>query len=294
MSLSLTGSLPDRKTVETPFGTIAYVGMGSGPAAVFIHGVFLNANLWEHQLRDLSDLRTCLAPDLLAHGQSAVPDPGTLDISVQAEMVRAFIDALELDKVDLVGCDSGGAIAQLIAAKASERVRSLTLTNCDTHDNWPPESFAPIHEMAVQGILSDSLAQLALDPDAARAVFATSFERSEDLPDDVVRGFLGPFVDPERAGAVQDYVVAMDSSVTVAIEKDLQRLLVPTLIVWGNGDEFFDVKWAHWLEETIPGTVRCVEVEAAKLFHAAERPEVLNEELRNFWTNLTADAQATA
>ena len=36
-----------------------------------------------------------------------------------------------------------GAYGQIFAALYPERVRSLTLTDCDTHDNWPPEAFKP-------------------------------------------------------------------------------------------------------------------------------------------------------
>jgi pimeloyl-ACP methyl ester carboxylesterase len=82
---------------------------------------------------------------------------------------------------------------------------------------------------------------------------------------------------------VQGYVARMDSSVTVAIRDDLAAFLHPTLIVWGTADEFFPVRWARWLAATIPGTVRCVEVQGAKLLFPTERPETLNEELRALW-----------
>jgi hypothetical protein len=32
-----------------------------------------------------------------------------------------------------------------------QRLRSLTLTNCDVHDNWPPEALAPTRELVAQG-----------------------------------------------------------------------------------------------------------------------------------------------
>jgi pimeloyl-ACP methyl ester carboxylesterase len=266
-------------------GDVAYLAAGEGPTAVFVHGVFLSADLWQHQLEGLADLRRCLAVDLLAHGESSVPTKGTLSMDAQAEMVVAFLDALGLDSVDLVGNDSGGAIAQLVAVRAPERIRTLTLTNCDTHDNWPPAAFAPIHDLAVAGALADALAAIASDPATARATLATGFESPDVLSDETIAGFFGPFAaSPARAEAVQAYVAGMDNSVTVAIRDDLARFVSPTLIVWGTADDFFDVAWARWLADTIPGTVRCVELEGAKLFFPAERPEALNAELREFWT----------
>ena len=56
-------------SVETPSGRIRYASAGSGQAALFVHGVVLNKHLWRHQLTELSDLRRCIAVDLLAHGE---------------------------------------------------------------------------------------------------------------------------------------------------------------------------------------------------------------------------------
>jgi pimeloyl-ACP methyl ester carboxylesterase len=47
---------------------------------------------------------------------------------------------------------------------------------------------------------------------------------------------------------------------TVAIEAGLRALHVPTLIVWRLDDIFFELKWAYWLKNTIPGAVEVVEV----------------------------------
>jgi pimeloyl-ACP methyl ester carboxylesterase len=286
MSISTTDSMKSRMTVRTGFGDISFLDEGEGPAAVFVHGVFLNADLWTHQLDGLADIRRCLAVDLLAHGESACPESGDLTMTLQAEMIVEFLDALSLDAVDLVGNDSGGAVAQLVAAWVPRRVRTLTLTNCDTHDNWPPAAFRPIHDMATEGVLAGVLGALALDPVAARASLASGFERTDVLSDETIASFFGPFgASPARAEAVQSYVAGMDNRVTVDILDDLARFAAPTLIVWGTADEFFDVAWARWLATTIPGTVRCVELDGAKLFFPAERHEAFNGELRKLWTD---------
>ncbi len=294
MSFSATSSLSGRKIVPTRFGEIAYQESGSGPPALFLHGLFLNGDIWLHQLEDLADRRRCIAVDLLAHGASAVPRDEPLTISLQAEMVVAFLDALHISSVDLVGNDSGGAIAQIIATKFTDRVRSLTLTNCDTHDNWPPDAFAQIHELAEQGLLAQSLGALAADPNAARSVLQLSFEDPHTIPDATIESFFGPFArSNKRAEAVQDYVTGMENSVTVAIRDDLARLFVPTLIVWGADDAYFDVSWSRWLAETIPGTITRIEVPGGRLFHPFERPEILNQELRELWAYRDAHASLT-
>src|SRR5205807_1177630 len=73
-------SSPVHRSVQTPSGRISYTEQGSGPVALFVHGVLLNGCLWRHQLEDLSDVRRCIAVDLLAHGDTEIaPDQ---DVSV--------------------------------------------------------------------------------------------------------------------------------------------------------------------------------------------------------------------
>ncbi len=71
----------------------------------------------------------------------------------------------------------------------------------------------------------------------------------------------------------------------MAIEPQLKKLNAPTLIVWGNDDIYFDVKWSHWLAKTIPGTKKRVEYPGARLFFPEERWQQFNQELRAHWTS---------
>ena len=71
-------------SAETPSGRISYASAGFGPVALFVHGVVLNKHLWRHQLAGLSDIRRCIAVDLLAHGDTEItPDQ---DVSVTANL----------------------------------------------------------------------------------------------------------------------------------------------------------------------------------------------------------------
>ena len=69
----------------------------------------------------------------------------------------------------------------------------------------------------------------------------------------------------------------------MAIEGRLRTLNVPTLVVWGTDDVFFDLNWAYWLRDTIPGVVEVVEVPGGRLFFPDERPDSLVQPLRRFW-----------
>src|SRR5882757_8117958 len=146
------------RSIEIPSGRISYTEAGSGPVALFVHGVVLNKHLWRHQLSGLSDIRRCIAVDLLAHGDTEIEPDQDVSATANANMLMEMLDALQIDRVDLIGNHSGGCIAQIFAALHPQRVRTLTLTNCDTHDNWPSAAFRPfLDKAAAAGGLGDAL-----------------------------------------------------------------------------------------------------------------------------------------
>jgi pimeloyl-ACP methyl ester carboxylesterase len=275
-----------RRIVQTRSGRIGYVEQGVGPVALFVHGVLLNGHLWRHQLAHLSDIRRCIAVDLLAHGDTEIAPDQDVSVTANADMLREFLDALDIGEVDLVGNDSGGGIAQIFAALQPERVRSLTLTDCDAHDNWPPEAFKPFLAMAAAGDLRGTLEAMLSDKSVYRSpqALGPAYEHPERVTDDSIERYLRPLVRTEqRTRDLQRFLAAFDNKHTRAIEPRLKTLKAPTLIVWGTDDVYFDVKWSRWLADTIPGTRRRVELEGGRIFFPEERWEEFNKELRAHW-----------
>jgi pimeloyl-ACP methyl ester carboxylesterase len=265
-----------RRFVQTDSGRIAYVEEGRGPVALFIHGVPLNGFHWRHVIAQMRHDRRCIALDLMGLGYTEIGPAHDVSFTAQARMVGQFLDALGVGEIDLVANDSGGAIAQIFAANHPERVRTLTLTNCDVHDNWPPEAIAPQIEAARKGVLIDAYAQYIDDAESRSKRFTRAYAEPSVLTDEVFRIYIDPLrANQQNRDNFHRYWLAFDNRQTVAIEPLLRKLRVPTLIVWGLDDIFFGVQWAHWLQKTIPGAERLVEVPGAKLFFPEDRPEAL-------------------
>jgi pimeloyl-ACP methyl ester carboxylesterase len=286
--------LTAKRTVQTASGRIAYIEEGRGPVALFVHGVLLNAHLWRHQLAHLSEVRRCIAVDLLAHGDTEITPNQDVSVTANATMLKEVLDALSIDQVDLVGNDSGGGIAQIFAASYPQRLRSLTLTDCDAHDNWPPDAFKPFLAMAANGGLSATLNGMLSDKNTYRSpeALGPAYEHPEAVTDDSIDTYLRPLVKTEqRTRDLQRFLAAFDNAHTLAVESRLKTLKAPTLIVWGTDDKYFDVKWSRWLAATIPGTRRRVEFEGARLFFPEERWAAFNEELRAHWQAASVESR---
>jgi pimeloyl-ACP methyl ester carboxylesterase len=272
-----------RRHALTNSGRIAYIEQGSGPVALFIHGVPLNGFHWRHVIARLRGRRRCIALDLMGLGYTEIEPAQDVSFTAQATMVAQFLDVLGIDRVDLVANDSGGAAAQIFAAHNPARLRSLTLTNCDVHDNWPPAAIAPQIEAARKGVLVDAYAQFLDDPAGRRTRFARAYADPGVLTDEVFRVYIDPLrATRQSRDSFHRYWLAFDNRQTVSIEPLLRTLRVPTLIVWALDDVFFGVEWAHWLRKTIPGVERVVEVPGAKLFFPEDCPQALLDPLEPF------------
>jgi pimeloyl-ACP methyl ester carboxylesterase len=274
-----------RHTAATRSGDISYIDTGTGPAALFVHGIATNAYLWRNVIAGLSGQRRCIAVDLPLHGQSPVTPGQDLSVPALASVIEDFCDALGLDRVDLVANDTGGAIAQVFAARRPQRLATFTLTNCDTDGNMPPEAFKPIVEMAAAGQLAPNAVALFQDLDAAaKASFGDGYEDLERVDRELIRSYLEPCVGTiERAREFERLLVALDPADLAAVTPQLRQLTVPTLVVWGTGDTFFDVSWAYWLRDTIPGVTGVVTIDGGRLFFPDERAAEFVPHLERHW-----------
>jgi haloalkane dehalogenase len=277
-----------RQYARTSFGRIAYVERGTGPAALFMHGLPLNGFQWRGALERLSPYRRCIAPDSMGLGYSEIPEGQSLAPGAQAMMFSAFLDTLGISTVDIVASDSGGAIAQLFVAHYPERVRSLLLTNCDVHEDSPPPALRPVIAASRAGTFVDEVLVPQLR-DKSKARLPTGlggccYTNPAQLTDEALDCYLTPLAStPLRKAQLHGYCIALDRNPLLAIEPALARSRVPLRVIWGTGDTIFDPSGADWLDRTFSRSRGVRRIVGAKLFFPEEMPEIIAEEARALW-----------
>jgi len=277
-----------RSQVQTQSGPASYIDTGgSGRPVLFVHGVGTSAYLWRHVIDELDGQRRCVAVDLPQHGHTPAAADQDLSLPGLARFVAGFCDALELTGIDLVANDTGGAIAQVVAVGKPERLHTLTLTNCEAHDNLPPKALLPAVLLARMGLLARIAPPLVRRIPGAHERFAGSgYQDVANLPKEISLAWLEQvFGTAESARQFQRLLTSLRARDLLAIEPGLTRLQVPTLIVWGTSDRFFHRKWAYWLRDTIPGATDVVEIDGGRLFFPDERATEFTAVLSRHWAD---------
>ena len=259
--------------------------MGQAWPALFVHGAGTSSLLWRNVIDQLDGQRRCVAIDLPLHGQTPASPDQEFTLPALAGFVAGCCDALELSDIDLVANDTGGAVAQVFAARNPARLATLTLTNCETHDNVHPLPLLPGLVLARIGLLAPLGRRLPRDiPLARKRFYGGGYQDVGQLPEDVVRAWIEPVLgSAQSARQFQRWALSVRARDLLAVEPALARLQVPTLIVWGTGDMFFKRKWAYWLRDTIPGATEVIELDGARLFFPDERATEFTAALRRHW-----------
>ena len=260
------------KELKLQQGTIRYREAGSGPPIVFVHGYVVDGRLWDGVVDALADRYRCIAPHWPMGAQQVAMAPDA-DLSPPgvASIIESFLEALDLDDVTLVGNDSGGAMCQVLVARRPSRVGRLVLTNCDTHDNFPPGIFKALPPLAK---LPGGVTLLAL-PFHSGFLVRTAFKpfSKRTPPAALVESWAKPATTDKAVRHDLGKVTrGMTKEHTLDAAEKLRGSEFPLLLAWAPGDRFFPISYAERLAEEVGGA-KLVRIPDAASFVPFDQPD---------------------
>lgn len=269
------------REIRLPAGTIRYREAGEGKPIVFVHGYLVDGRLWDGVVDRLSDRCRCIAPDWPIGAQQVAMDPDA-DLTPPgiAATIASFLEALDLDDVTIVGNDSGGAMSQVLVTRHPERVGRLVLTNCDTHENFPPGIFKAMPPLAA---LPGGMAVLAA-PFRIGALARAAFRpfSKNPIPADLVASWMEPGLhDPGVKRDAKKVTAGMNKRYTLEAAEKLRGSDLPILLAWAPGDRFFPLSYAERLAAEA-GNARIVQVPDSKTFVPLDQPGRLADLIAEF------------
>jgi pimeloyl-ACP methyl ester carboxylesterase len=275
---TLTG---ERKEIQLPAGTLRYREAGEGKPIVFVHGYLVDGRLWDGVVDRLADRFRCFAPDwpLAAHRVAMNPNADLSPPGI-AKLIAEFLDRHELEDVTIVGNDSGGAVSQVLVANHPERIGRLVLTNCDTHENFPPGMFKAMPPLAkLPGGMFVLSAPFRI-PAVARRAFAP-FAKTK-LPDELVASWMEPAT--KDRGVMRDakkVTVGLNKRYTLEAAEKLRGTQLPIRLLWAPGDKYFPISYAERLAGEV-ANAEIMRIPDAKTFVPLDQPDRVAKEIADF------------
>src|SRR6201992_3064023 len=258
--------------IRLPQGTIRYREAGSGPVIVFVHGYLVDGRLWDGVVDALADRYRCIAPHwpMGAQRTAMAPDADLTPPGI-ATIIEGFLEALDLRDVTLVGNDSGGAMCQVLVARRPARVGRLVLTNCDTHETFPPSIFKALPPLAK---LPGGVTMLAL-PFRFPAITRTAFRPFAKTrpPAGLVESWAEPgTTDKAIRRDLGKVTRGMNKEHTLAAAAKLRGSEFPLLLAWAPGARFFPIRYAERLAAEVGGA-KLVLIPDAATFVPFDQPQ---------------------
>jgi pimeloyl-ACP methyl ester carboxylesterase len=272
--------------IELSAGTIDYDDTGGdGPVLVLLHGLMMDASLWDGLIAELASDYRCVAPTLpLGAHRHAMHADADLSLAAIARLVAEFLDRLDLHDVTLVGNDTGGALVQLIMADGAARVGRVVLASCDAFDNFPPGltgktlvltgKLSPgmfglfMQQMRLRMVrrLPIAFGWLTMRGDAATARWMTPVLKQREIRRDTVRVLRAMAAEPRLLLDVAETLPSFDR---------------PALVVWASADRVMPPEHGRRLAELLPHG-QLVEVDDSYTLIPLDQPARLAQLVREF------------
>jgi len=235
----------DSQFMEVEGMDVHYRRTGSGPALLLLHGTGASLHTWEGWTHVLADSFTVISLDLPAFGLTGPHPDRDYSITAYVDFLEAFAKKLPLDSFYLAGNSLGGLIAWSYTTAHPERVEKLILVD---PSGMPNETETPLGiklaETPVVGQILRYITPKPLFAESLREVYGDPEAVSEDVIDRYFQLFRRPgnrqaFIDRART----DHRVPT---------KSMANISVPTLILWGERDNWIPVEHAQLFQGLIP------------------------------------------
>lgn len=217
-----------------------------------------------------------IAPDFLGHGWSDRRDRFDRSFQDQARMICRLLSTLELSQVHVVGHDTGGAVALILAIEQPQFVDRLVITNSVCYDRfdddmldfghplrWKPRPIADL-----EAALEESLVM--------------GLSRSERLTENFRTGIIAPWISEEGKLSLLRNASALNANQMMALVDRHGTITAPTLVLWGMDDPWQKAEDGKRLASEIPGAV-FQSIENASHWIQQDAPEEFADALLQFF-----------
>lgn len=280
-----------------------YMTAGEGKLILFAHGFPEFWYMWKHQLAEFAKDHQAVALDMRGYNLSSKPE-GVENYQIEhlIEDFRALAEHLGHEKCILVAHDWGGIVAWQFANRHPELLDKLVIINAphpgvfarlvvDDADQQSASQYVLLlrSPVAEQVLSMDDYAPLlgGLQTDAApfsdedKQKYIEAWSQPGALTGAVNYYRAVPFEPPQVGGATGETSGISAADFLSVAPRELLEVHVPTLVIWGEEDTALTIHNLDGLDEYVPD-LKIERVPGASHWVVRERPELINELIRNF------------
>lgn len=238
--------------------SIHTVQVGSGAPLLLLHGWPEFWLTWEPVMIRLAERFRLIAPDLRGFGGSDKPN-GPWGAEGHAADMLALLDALDVERIGIVGHDVGGAVMQVMARTAPARVAGLFFfdfvypgigSRLGTPDRLTEIWYQSFHQMEMAPTLVGASAESCR---TYISHFLRHWAYRQDAFDDVLSAFTDNFMKPGNLAGGFAYYRASHAGRVAMMKGEasaLPPITAPTCVRWAERDPLFPSEWTDRLGET--------------------------------------------
>lgn len=261
---------------------IDYTDTGTGPAVLFVHGVYVTGALWNDVIAELADGFRCVAPTWPLGAHSTSSEGADLGAEAAARRIMHFIEQLDLTDVTVVANDTGGGLVLSMLGDPSldtSRISRLVLTNCDSYEHFPPGSFAQIVKLCRRSSAAGGLVLRLLATGPGKKFFLKAVSKHPPSPERQ-RDIFGAFATSDAARRDGVTVTAsLDPALTMRAAPAIEAFDRPVILTWGTEDQFFPLDHARRLRDAFPRAM-LIEIPDCSTYVMLDAPQVLVDAIR--------------
>ena len=190
-----------------------------------------------------------LAPDFLGYGWSDRRDRFDRSFQDQARMITALLSALKLECVDVIGHDTGGAVALILAIEHRDYVNRLVISNSVCYDRFDDDMLDFGHPLRWK---NRPIADLVK---ALEESLAAGLSDQTRLTDEFRQGIIAPWASEEGKLSLLRNASALNANQTMALVDRHGDISAPTMILWGMDDPWQKSEDGQQLAQEIPNAI---------------------------------------
>jgi pimeloyl-ACP methyl ester carboxylesterase len=263
-----------------------YLQAGSGPPLLLLHGLLGYSFSWRYNLLPFSQFATVYAPDLPGTGYSERVLNLDTDLTVRAEHMLCFMDAMGMEHASILGTSLGGALAAMLALlcekKHHGRIRNLILVDPVNPWSHHGEQFTRIAATAA-GTLALRYSFPAMKR-MQRVFLARMYGDPRRISPGTMEGYTAPLDHPQTIDYALSVVRTWHSNLRKLNTAYEELGKMRTLLIWGDRDRAVIAKSAYELQKRLPNS-ELVMLKGVGHLPYEEAPDEFNEAVRRFLTS---------